>query len=118
MTDFETDVFIAVSLIPEGSVVSYSDIAAAIGRPRASRAVGNALHKNPWPVDTPCHRVVHSDGRLAPAYAFGGIGVQREHLISEGVNVINFTIDMDEYRCVNLVELYTANAGNAKSDER
>lgn len=113
MTDFVMQVMMAVNLVPEGSVVSYGDVAAAIGRPRAHRAVGNALHKNPLPVETPCHRVVHADGRLAPAYAFGGIGAQRNLLLQEGVAVVNHTVDMNEYRCADLPARYTGAYGQS-----
>jgi len=65
-TQFERDVLIATFRIPKGKVSTYKRIAEKIGRPRAYRAVANALHKNPlWPV-VPCHRVVGSDG------SFGG----------------------------------------------
>jgi O-6-methylguanine DNA methyltransferase len=47
--------------VPRGSVVSYGDVAAGVGRPRAARAVGNAMAKNPFPWVVPCHRVVKSD---------------------------------------------------------
>ena len=72
-------------------------IAAAIGRPRASRQVGNALHRNPQPVVIPCHRVVSREGRLAPAFAFGGEQVQAELLRGEGVEVINGCVDLSKY---------------------
>ena len=58
--------------VPKGKVVTYGMIARAIGHPRASRQVGNALHHNPRPGIIPCHRVVNREGRLAPAFAFGG----------------------------------------------
>jgi methylated-DNA-protein-cysteine methyltransferase-like protein len=106
MTNFIMQVMMAVNLVPEGSVVSYGDVAAAVGRPRAHRAVGNALHQNPLPVETPCHRVVHANGKLAPAYAFGGIGAQRNLLIKEGVMVVNSAVNMGEYRCRDLPARY------------
>ena len=61
-TQFERDVLVATFRIPKGKVSTYKRIAKKIGRPKAYRAVANALHKNPlWPV-VPCHRVVSSDG--------------------------------------------------------
>ena len=96
--DFALDVYDAVKRIPEGCVASYSQIARLAGSPRAARAVGTILHKNPWPIDVPCHRVVHADGKLAPAFAFGGINVQKDLLMNEGVLVVNFQVDMDEYQ--------------------
>ncbi len=56
--------------IPYGEVRSYGWIAARLGKPKASRAVGNALARNPIPILIPCHRVVRSDGRLG-GYALG-----------------------------------------------
>lgn len=56
--------------IPYGEVRSYGWVAARLGKPKASRAVGNALAKNPIPILIPCHRVVRSDGRLG-GYALG-----------------------------------------------
>lgn len=61
VTQFERKVYDAVKKIPKGKVAAYQEIAAAIGHPRASRAVGNALSKNSFR-DVPCHRVVRSDG--------------------------------------------------------
>lgn len=71
---FSEDVYSACRLIPRGSVATYSEIAHAIGRPKAVRAVGNALKRNPSPTckggDTPCHRVIRSDGSPG-GFAFG-----------------------------------------------
>lgn len=69
-SDFERAVLDATAAIPYGEVRSYAWIASRIGRPKAMRAVGNALHKNPVPIIIPCHRVVKSDGSLG-GYAFG-----------------------------------------------
>ncbi len=65
-TPFERDVLVATFGIPKGKVSTYSRVAQKIGKPRAFRAVGNALHKNPLAPIVPCHRVVRSDG------GFGG----------------------------------------------
>lgn len=83
--NFYDKIYAAVSRIPRGCVASYGQIAAISGNPRAARAVGNALHKNPLPITIPCHRVVNASGRLAPAFAFGGEERQRELLKAEGV---------------------------------
>lgn len=69
-TPFERDVLAATATIPYGEVRSYKWLAERVGRPGASRAIGNALHKNPVPVIVPCHRIVKSDGSLG-GYAFG-----------------------------------------------
>ena len=80
-------VYRCVESIPRGKVSTYGRIAEACGCPRASRAVGTALHMNPQPGRIPCHRVVNREGRLAPAFAFGGTDAQRRLLESEGVEV-------------------------------
>lgn len=63
MTSFEKQVYAYVATIPQGRVVSYKQVARAIGHPGAYRAVGNALHKNRSSA-VPCHRVIASDGTL------------------------------------------------------
>ena len=78
-------------------MTTYGMIARAIGRPRAARQVGNALHRNPAPVVIPCHRVVNREGRLAPAFAFGGIDKQAELLRAEGVEVVGGYVDIAKY---------------------
>lgn len=63
-TPFQMAVWDALRSIPYGACVAYRDIAMAIGRPRAVRAVGQANRANPLPVFIPCHRVVGADGRM------------------------------------------------------
>jgi O-6-methylguanine DNA methyltransferase len=63
-TEFETQVWNATRNIKFGQTASYSEIAHAISKPEAARAVGNALHKNQLPLLIPCHRIVGSDGEL------------------------------------------------------
>jgi AraC family transcriptional regulator of adaptative response/methylated-DNA-[protein]-cysteine methyltransferase len=70
-TDFQRRVWQAVRDIPRGATASYSDIAQAIGQPKAVRAVGSACAANPIAILIPCHRVIRSDGSLA-GYGFGG----------------------------------------------
>ena len=84
---FYDKVYNNVKKIPLGKVATYGQIALLCGSPRASRAVGYALHANPNPSEIPCHRVVNRHGRLAAAYVFGGIDEQRKKLVSEGVCV-------------------------------
>jgi methylated-DNA-[protein]-cysteine S-methyltransferase len=69
VSDFSSIVLDEVCRIPFGATASYKDIAAAIGMPTSTRAVGRALATNPVPVIVPCHRVVGSDGTLV---GFGG----------------------------------------------
>lgn len=68
-TDFQKQVWAALRTIPWGQTRSYGQIAAAIGRPAASRAVGGACRENPLLIVTPCHRVVGASGALV---GFGG----------------------------------------------
>lgn len=97
MSFFE-NVYEAVQLIPRGKVATYGQIARMIGAPRSSRAVGYALHANPRPGVIPCHRVVNREGRLAPAFAFGGPEIQARLLESEGVRVsADFVVDLGKY---------------------
>lgn len=81
-TDFQRDVWEALVEIPYGEVRTYGDVAISVDRPRASRAVGNANHANPWPIIVPCHRVVSSTG--LGGYG-GGDEVKRFLLNLEGV---------------------------------
>ena len=81
LTDFERQVYRAVSRIPRGQTRSYAWVARRIGRPRACRAVGNALNKNPFIGTVPCHRVICADGSLG-GYAKGA-AKKRSLLLSE-----------------------------------
>ena len=78
-------VYEVVRRIPRGRVTSYGQVALLCGNPRAARAVGWALHQNPYPGEIPCHRVVNRQGRLAPEFAFGGDQEQRRLLEEEQV---------------------------------
>jgi O-6-methylguanine DNA methyltransferase len=68
---FQGHVLAAAARIPYGETTSYTALAGAVGRPRAARAVGNALGANPVPVLIPCHRIIRGDGSWGH-YAFGG----------------------------------------------
>lgn len=85
-TEFEKKVYAAVSGIPAGQVRSYKWVAAKIGRPKAYRAVGNALNKNPYIGKVPCHRVIRSDGSLG-GFAQGAAR-KRRLLKSESIDPI------------------------------
>ena len=90
-------VYDVVCKIPRGKVATYGMIAQLTGSPRASRAVGYALHFNPMPGIIPCHRVVNRFGQVTPAFAFGGPEVQADLLRSEGVVVDGDTVDLNKY---------------------
>lgn len=84
-TPFERAVYVATFHIPAGKVSTYKRIAAKVGRPKAYRAVGNALHRNPlWPV-VPCHRVVASDGSFGGDKS--GAESRRRRVAREGVPI-------------------------------
>lgn len=85
LTQFERAVLTKALEIPAGEVRPYGWIAREIGRPKAVRAVGSALGRNPVPVLIPCHRVLRSDGRVGE-YAFG-TAMKRALLSAEGVDL-------------------------------
>ena len=70
MTDFEKKVLKVVAKIPLGQVRTYRWVAERVGKPKAWRAVANALRKNPFPLFVPCHRVVKSAGNTG-GYSLG-----------------------------------------------
>jgi methylated-DNA-[protein]-cysteine S-methyltransferase len=83
-TRFQDAVFAACSKIPKGRVSTYAIIARSIGKPGATRAVGNALNRN-RSQSVPCHRVVRSDGKVG-GFAHGA-GRKIAMLESEGVEI-------------------------------
>ncbi len=98
VTDSPTKrIYEAVKKISKGQVATYGQVAEMAGNPRMSRAVGNALHKNPDPLHIPCFRVVNSKGELAGAFAFGGGKAQEELLREDGVEVVDGKVDLEKY---------------------
>jgi methylated-DNA-[protein]-cysteine S-methyltransferase len=73
--------------IPAGATMSYGEIAARLGAPRAARAVGQALGQNPFPIIVPCHRVLGAGGRIGGFSAHGGVATKLRMLANEGVKV-------------------------------
>lgn len=82
-TEFQKEVWQALSEIPYGQSVSYQDIAQKINRPQAMRAVGQAVHFNPIPIIVPCHRVIPKNGGVG-GYA-GGVELKKFLLKLEGI---------------------------------
>lgn len=82
LTPFSRDVLQATAAVPPGQVATYSEIAKRIGNPGASRAVGNALGRNPVPIILPCHRIVPAD-RSIGNYT-GGVDIKVTLLSLEG----------------------------------
>ena len=64
LSSFQRSVYAVVRRIPKGKTMTYKEVALAIGNPRAYRAVGTALNKNPFAPQVPCHRVIKSDGSV------------------------------------------------------
>lgn len=98
ITDSPTKrIYEAVKKIPKGKVATYGQIAKMAGNERMSRAVGNALHKNPEPDKIPCYKVVNSKGELASEFVFGGRDVQAKLLEADGIEVVNNKVDLNKY---------------------
>ena len=86
-TKFQVKVWTYLMKIPRGSVKTYSQVAKAIGNPHATRAVANAIGKNPYAPKIPCHRVIRSDGSLGGYSAKGGVKTKRFLLKKEGIRL-------------------------------
>ncbi|WP_457606226.1 methylated-DNA--[protein]-cysteine S-methyltransferase [Nitratifractor sp.] len=86
-TEFQRRVWEAIGLIPRGRVTTYGEIARFLGRPRAVRAVGTAVGKNPYAPKVPCHRVVRSDGSIGNYSGGEGTTTKIAMLKEEGVEV-------------------------------
>ena len=83
-TQFQLKVWAYLKKIPKGKLKTYAQVAKAIGKPKAVRAVANAIGKNPFPPKIPCHRVIRSDGKLGGYSAKGGIKTKKKLLKNEG----------------------------------
>lgn len=97
-SEFQKQVLEFLLTIPRGKVVTYGQIADALGCPGAARAVGNALHNNPDGDKYPCYKVVNSKGELSGRFAFGGIMIQQERLEVEGIVVEHNRVDLNTYQ--------------------
>lgn len=95
MKPFSEKVHLIVRKIPRGKVTTYREVARAIGRPQAARAVGNALNRNPYAPQVPCHRIVRSDG-LVGGYAKGA-KAKAKILEGEGIRVQRGKINLKEF---------------------
>jgi methylated-DNA-[protein]-cysteine S-methyltransferase len=83
-TDFQKKVWKALLTIPKGEVRTYSWVATKIGTPKAVRAVGSAVAKNPLAPKVPCHRVIRKDGSLGGYSGPGGLAKKKQLLKKEG----------------------------------
>ena len=86
-TEFQLKVWAYLRKIPRGSVKTYSQVAKAIGKPYATRAVANAIGKNPYAPKIPCHRVIRSDGSLGGYSGKGGVKTKRFLVKKEGIRL-------------------------------
>lgn len=87
VSDFQKKVYTTLmNHIPFGKTISYSELAQKIGKPKAFRAVGTALSKNPWPIVIPCHRVVGKRNSL------GGFscGIEIKKILLQHENIFSF----------------------------
>ena len=87
LTPFQRSVLLQCAKIPKGQTRTYGQIAKAIGKPRASRAVGSALAINPLAPLIPCHRVIRSDGKIGNYSGKGGAGTKLRLLRCEKANI-------------------------------
>ncbi len=90
---FHRRVFDVARAIGPGHTLTYGAVAARLGEPAASRAVGHALGRNPFAVIVPCHRVLAAGNRLGGFSAHGGAGTKRRLLLIEGAS-LNETLDL------------------------
>ena len=86
-TEFQLKVWDYLRKIPRGSVRTYSQVAKDIGKPLSTRAVANAIGKNPYAPKIPCHRVIRSDGSLGGYSGKGGVKTKRFLLRKEGIKL-------------------------------
>lgn len=95
---FSERIFNMLLQIPKGHVVTYGQLAALVGHPGASRAVGNVLHNNLFPDIFPCFRVVNSQGKLAKNFGAGGITEHRRRLLEDGIEVVDDCVNLSVYQ--------------------
>lgn len=96
-------IYDVVRQIPKGTVATYGQVAALAGNKRWARVVGYALHVNPDPENIPCYRVVNREGRLADAFAFGGVNQQKILLEADGIEVVDNHVDLEIYQWKKIV---------------
>ena len=84
-TEFQRSVWRELMKIELGETMSYGEVAKAVSKPLAARAVGGAVGANPIPIIVPCHRVMGSTGKLTGYSATGGVATKTKLLTLEGV---------------------------------
>ncbi|MCJ7826470.1 MGMT family protein [Patescibacteria group bacterium] len=91
-------VYKIVATIPRGKVATYGQIARLAGNPKAARAVGMCMKKNPFAPEVPCHRVVGADGRLVGYSGEKGVSTKKSMLRKEGVRFTKDKVDLTKYQ--------------------
>jgi methylated-DNA-[protein]-cysteine S-methyltransferase len=86
-TAFQKKVWKALLEIPKGKTITYKELAKKINKPKAIRAVANAVGANPLIIKIPCHRVIRSDGSLGGYSGKGGVKTKRLLLEKEGIKL-------------------------------
>ncbi len=87
LTDFQKKVYKTLMKVPAGKVLTYKELAVKMGSPKAARAIGSAMRRNPVPYLVPCHRVVRGDGVIGQFSAEGGASTKALLLASEGIKL-------------------------------
>lgn len=82
-TTLQIKVWKYLKTIPKGQTRTYKQVAIAIKKPKAIRAVANAVGRNPYPIVIPCHRVIRSDGKLGGYSGPGGLKIKKKLLKKE-----------------------------------
>jgi methylated-DNA-[protein]-cysteine S-methyltransferase len=95
VSNFAQQVYRLTKRIPKSKVSTYKEIARALKNPNASRAVGNALNKNPYAPKVPCHRVIKSNGEVG-GFA-GGTKQKIAILKKEGIIINKEKVDLKKY---------------------
>ena len=94
MSHFKEKVYKICRSVPKGKVATYGRLAKLVGKPKAARAVGVLMKNNPDAPQTPCHRVVASDGKLTGYSGVGGITQKKKMLLKEGVCFKKDNVDL------------------------
>ena len=95
MKSFNEKCYAILKKVPAGKVTTYEALARTVGNPRAARAVGNAMNRNPYAPKVPCHRVVKSDGKIG-GFALG-VKKKIEMLKREGILIENGKVDLERF---------------------
>jgi methylated-DNA-[protein]-cysteine S-methyltransferase len=93
--DFDRRVYAETRMIPPGETMTYGEIARRLGDGGLSRAIGQALGRNPFPIVVPCHRVLAAGGRAGGFSGPGGIATKRRMLEIEGARALHPTLPWD-----------------------